>query len=36
MLLSSQKQTFDPRNVILLLNGVKSAAPMAERLNPPT
>lgn len=36
MLLSSQKQTFDPRNVILLVNGVKLAVPMAERLSPPT
>jgi len=36
MLLSSQKQTFDPRNVILLVNGVKLAVLVAARLSPPT
>lgn len=36
MLESSQKQTFDRRNVILLVNGVKLAVSMAERLSPLT
>lgn len=36
MLLSSQKQTLGPRNVILLINGVKLAISITERLSPPT
>lgn len=34
MLLSSQKQTFDPRNVIFPVNGVKFPVPMAEKTEP--